>query len=96
MSKVKSLMGDMEFEEFLAKRKWVLDRIKGLDVNRFNDISCDIINTFYNCWLDMGGRLMAGARMYNYYGGRVTTVEQVDEFAQYLLDKFIDWLESFK
>jgi hypothetical protein len=94
MSNIKNLLGDMDFEEFGVKRKSVLDKVKALEINEFNDLCCDDTATFYDYWLEIGGKGIAYERVQNHYGGQVT-LEQVDEFAQYLLDRFIGWLKSF-
>jgi hypothetical protein len=94
MSEMKNVLGDMDFEEFLASRKLVLEKVKGVDLNEFLNISCDTVDKFYDYWLDIGGRCIAEARMHNHYNGRIV-VDQVDEFAQYLLSRFVDWLENF-
>lgn len=94
MSGMKNLLGDMDFEEFLASRKLVLEKVKGLEVNEFIEVSCDTVEMFYDYWLDIGGRCIAQARMYNHYDGRIS-MEQVDEFIEYMIKRFIDWLENF-
>lgn len=95
MSNMKNLLGDMDFEEFLAKRELVLEKVSSMDLNGFYDISCDIVGMFYDYWLEIGGRCIANERVRKQYGGVITTIEELDEYTQYLVERFVDWLKSF-
>jgi hypothetical protein len=95
MSNMKNLLGDMDFEEFEAKRKSVMDKVKGLNIKEFYELKCDDTSKFYDYWLEIGGRQIANKRVLSQYGGVITTIEELDEYTQYLLKRFIGWLESF-
>lgn len=95
MSNMKNLLGDMDFEEFEVKREQVLNKVKGLKITEFLELNCNDISTFYDYWLNIGGTAIASKRVRSHYGGILTTIEEVDEYCAYLLERFIGWLESF-
>jgi hypothetical protein len=94
MGKIKDLLGDMDVEEFEVRRRSVLDKVKDLNVDEFIGLCCEDVTAFYDCWLEIGGRYIAGKHMITHYGGRIL-IDEVDDFIHHLLKRFIGWLESF-
>jgi hypothetical protein len=95
MSNMKNLLGDMDFEEFEVKREQVLDKVKGMSSIEFIELHCDDVTTFYDYWLEIGGKAIANKRLKTHHKGIITTIGEFDEYAQYLLDRFVGWIESF-
>jgi hypothetical protein len=95
MSNMKNLLGDMDFEKFEEKRELVIDKVKGLNIYEFMELNCDDVQTFYDYWLEIGGKGIANKRVKSHYGGTITSIREFDEYTQYLLSRFVSWLESF-
>ena len=94
MSGMKSLLGDMTFEEFEEMRRDVLEKLRDRQWTKFEEEYCENARQLYNYWLQIGGRVLIHNWVHD-HGGCVLESEIV-ECMYFMFDSFVDWLESFE
>jgi hypothetical protein len=96
MSNMKEVLGDMTLEEFEAKRKLVLEKLKDISFYEIDEEYCADARDLYDCWLEIQGKEYTQKWVkYNGTNGQINT-EQVNVLIKELIFKFKKWLESFE
>lgn len=74
--------------KFEEKRDEVLNKIRGLTMDEFNELDDAYAYELYNYWMEI-----EGDKLMKTYGEGVS-VDEIENYTQRLFDRFVDWLES--